>query len=139
MEAIIAGVGIVFFLIILLGVITVAVFYLLTLSNLLKEISDENRQVPAVNVWLMFIPLFNLIYPFILYPKICNSTKSEFESRKLDSDGDFGKGLGLAMAILGIVGIIPVIGGIAGIAQLIIFIVFWVKMAGYKNTLKSNK
>jgi uncharacterized paraquat-inducible protein A len=57
--------------------VLIAVFYLLNLQNLLKEIEPKNRLVEPTNVWLMFIPLFNIVYPFILYPKICDSVKNE--------------------------------------------------------------
>ena len=118
--------------------ITIAVFYLLNLQNLLKEISPKNRLVEPTNVWLMFIPLFNIIYPFILYPKICDSVKNEYSSRGIKEAGDFGRGLGIAMPILSLCGIIPILGSLAGLANFILFIVFWVKMAGYKTKLKSS-
>ena len=63
-------------LLVFAGAILVAVFYLLNLQNLLKQITPANRQVEPGNVWLMFIPLFNIIYPFILYPKITDSVKA---------------------------------------------------------------
>ena len=115
--------------------ITIMVFYLKNLSDLLKQISPSNRQVEPNNVWLMFIPFFNLVYPFILYPKVCDSTKAEYMSRGLTSEGDFSKGIGITIPILGLVSMIPVIGGIASLGNLILFIVFWVKTAGYKNKL----
>ena len=116
--------------------ITIMVFYLKNLSDLLKQIKPGNRLVEPNNVWLMFIPLFNLIYPFILYPKICDSTKAEYMSRGLPSEGDFSRGIGITMPILGLAGMIPVLGGIASLGNLVLFIVFWVKTSGYKNELK---
>ena len=115
--------------------ITINVFYLLTLQNVLKEVSNNNRLVPAANVWLMFIPLFNLIYPFILYPKISDSVRNEYETRGLDPKGDFSRQLGIAMPILALCGIVPFIGIFASIANLVLFIIFWVKMGEYKNEL----
>lgn len=127
-----------FMLIVLAGVILIAVFYLMNLQNLLKEITPSNRQVEPGNVWLMFIPLFNIIYPFILYPKITDSVKLEMESRGLAETGDYGRGIGIALPVTGLCGIIPVIGILASLANLVLFILFWVKMAGYKNTLKNS-
>jgi len=125
----------VFIFIAVIGAILLAVFYLLNLQNLLKQIKHHNRLVEPANVWLMFIPLFNLIYPFILYPKICDSVKKEFEERNASKAGDYGRSIGIAMPILGLCGIIPVLGSLAGLANLVLFILFWVKMAGYKNEL----
>lgn len=125
------------FMVIIIGaaVIIPAVFYFITLQKTLEQVSPNNREVPPTNVWLMFIPLFNIVYGFILYPKICDSVRKEYEFRGLPSSGDFGKGLGTAMPILNICGIIPVLGGLAGIANFVIWIIFWSKMAGYKNEL----
>jgi hypothetical protein len=126
----------VFILIVLAISITIAILYLMNLQNLLKEIAPKNRLVEPGNVWLMLIPLFNIIYPFILYPKICDSVKAEFEFRGNPEAGDYGRALGITMPILGLVGFVPFLGTFAGLANLVIFIIFWVKMAEYKNKLK---
>ena len=125
-------------LIVFAGAILIAVFYLLNLQNLLKQITPSNRQVEPGNVWLMFIPLFNIIYPFILYPKITDSVKLEMESRGMAEQGDYGRGIGIALPVLGLCGIIPVLGFLASIANLVLFIIFWVKMAGYKTKLMTS-
>jgi len=119
------------------GLILVVVLYLLNLQRLLKEISTTNRLVAPGNVWLMLIPLFNLIYPFILYPRICDSVRNEYQSRGMSEDGDFGRAIGITMPVLGLCGWLPYIGVIAGIANLVLFIIFWVKMAGYRTKLRS--
>ena len=88
----------------------------------------------------MFIPFFNLIYPFILYPKICNSLKAEFQHRGYRSNGDYGKSIGIAMPILNLVYFIsipiPIIGSLCSIGNFVLTIVFWNRMAGYKNHLR---
>jgi hypothetical protein len=111
------------------------ILYLLTLQNVLKKVSPENRLVPAENVWLMLIPLFNLVYPFILYPKISDSIANEYEARGMNPDGDFGKGLGTAMPILGLCSVIPLLGLLSAIGYFVVWIIFWVKMSEYKNNL----
>lgn len=125
-------------LLVLAAVIVVFVLYLKNLQDLLKEVSDSNREVPAANVWLMFIPVFSIIYAFILYPKIASSLNREFESREIPQEGDYGKGLGLAMAIIGVVGLVPRLGDFTGLPSLILLIVYWVKMAKYKELLRSS-
>lgn len=137
----------IFMILIVIGVILLFVFFLLNLQNLLKEVSPSNRLVPPANVWLMFIPLFNYIYPFILYPKISESVKREFQDRGLGSKGDFSKGLGITMAVLGIVALfnnlkisnaLIILGSLAAFANLVLFIIYWVKTAEYKKTLKMS-
>lgn len=125
-----------FILVIIAVAVLVSVLYLLTLQNVLKEIEPQNRVVEPSNVWLMFIPLFNLIYPFILYPKISDSLRNEFESRNLGKAGDYGRAIGITMPILSLCGWIPILGGLAGLANLILFIIFWVKMGEFKNELQ---
>ncbi|TNF46819.1 MAG: hypothetical protein EP305_09910 [Bacteroidetes bacterium] len=132
------GAAMVGFVLIVLAIsLTIAILYLMNLQNLMKEVNQKNRQVEPGNVWLMLIPLFNIIYPFILYPKICDSVKAEFEFRGKPETGDYGRALGITMPILGLVGFVPFLGTFAGLANLVIFIIFWVKMAEYKNKLRN--
>jgi len=121
---------------VLFGLILLNVFYLLNLQDTLKEVGQSRRQIPPSNVWLMFIPLFNLIYPFILYPKICDSVKAEYEHRELNASGDFGKGIGITLPILSLASIIPYLGFLASIGHLVLFAIFWSQTAGYKNQLR---
>lgn len=126
------------------GVITAYVFYLLTLQRTLEQLSPKNRQVPPSNVWLMLIPAFNLVYPFILYSRISDSIMEEFADRKLDTSGDFARNLGIAMSLLGVgallryLGPLAILGSLASLAHLVIWIVYWVKMSQYKDQLKNS-
>lgn len=122
-----------------IAVIVVYVFYLLNLQKTMEQVGAPRRQVPPTNVWLMFIPLFNIIYPFILYPKISDSVKAEYIHRGLPLQGDFARSIGVTMPILSLVGIVPVIGPLARIAGFVLLIVFWVKMAGFKNYLMTHQ
>lgn len=119
-------------LVVILGLILLNIFYLINLQDTLKEVGESRRQVPPSNVWLMFIPFFNLIYPFILYPKICDSVKAEFQHRGLDSNSDFGKGIGITLPILSLVSIIPYLGILARIGHLVLFIIFGAKLQAIK-------
>ena len=47
------------------------ILYLVTLQNTLKEIKPENRKMQPGKVWLMFIPLFSLVWHFIMINRIC--------------------------------------------------------------------
>lgn len=137
-----AGVAIGLFIVIaLIGLLiglAIAILFLLNLQNVLKEVDSKNREVPDSNVWLMLIPLFNVVYGFILYPKICDSVKKEYAYRGFEASHSFQRELAIAMPILTLCSIIPFLGALAGIANLVIFIIFWVKMAEYKNYLKAN-
>ncbi len=130
--------GVVIFIIAAIAIV-IAVFYLKNLQDLLKECDPANQQMPPVNVWLMFIPLFNYVYGFIMYPKITETLRREFESRNAPQQGDYLKSLGMAMPILNVVGLVPVqaLKGLVGLGGLVVFIIYWVKAAEFKNKLRS--
>jgi len=137
--ALLAG-ALFFIIILLLIVLTLNILYLLSLQNALKKVSSQNRTVEPGNVWLMLIPIFSIIYSFILYPKISESLKNEFESRNMPQSGDYGKLVGFLLAIFGVVGvianlIIPFLATFVGLALLVLWIVYWVQIAGFKSKL----
>ena len=120
--------------------ITIEVFYLLTLQNTLKECSPENRKMPPVNVWLNFIPLFNIVWPFIMVNRIADSLKAEFAKRGITGEEDRpGFSIGLTYCILMCCGAIPILNFLALPGALVCWIIYWVKIAGYKTKLKETK
>lgn len=123
----------------LAGVIVVAVFFFKNLQDLLKECDPANQQLPPANVWLMFIPLFNIVYRFIMYPKVSETLRLEFESRGVPQQGDYLKGLGLVLSIANAVNIIlpQNIRGLLGLGCIVVMIIYWVKAAEMKNKLRS--
>lgn len=124
-------------IIVLIG-LAIAIMYYLNIQNMLKEIHPSNRSIEPTSVWLMFIPLFNIVYGFIMYPKITESIKNEYESRGFTDGGDYLKGLGLTIPITGVAGIIPGIGGIIGLVGLVVTIIYWVKTAEIKKRLQTT-
>lgn len=131
-ELIIIGVV---FLIALLPLI----FYLMTLQRTLELVSPDLRQVPPGQVWLLVIPIFGIIWHFILIGKIADSLAAEFRRRNIPlQEARPAFKIGQAMCILQLCGIIPVLGGLAGLAGFICFIIYWVKIAGYKRELERS-
>jgi hypothetical protein len=112
-----------------------AIFYCLTLQKALNRVSPENRAMAPGMVWLLFIPLFNIVWHFLVVLNIAKSLGAEFKKRNLPMDGDAGKGIGLAMCILACCGIIPVVNWFSGIATLVCWIIYWVKISGFSNKL----
>lgn len=133
--AVIIGIAVV----ILAIIIVVAVFFFKNLQDMLNECDPANRQIPPVNVWLMFIPFFNIVYRFIMYPKVSETLKREFESRGVSQNGDYLKGLGLGLSIANAVNIVLPQGarGFIGLGCLVLMIIYWVKAAEFKNKLRS--
>jgi hypothetical protein len=114
-----------------------AIFFLLTLQKTLNVISPENRMMPPSNVWLMLIPLFNIVWQFIMVDKIAQSVSAECARLNIPvTDPKPTYNIGLAWNICNILSFIPIIGGLAA---LVTFILYWVKVNEYKNLVIANR
>ena len=114
-----------------------AIFFLLNLQKTLEAISPENRKMPPSNVWLMFIPIFNIVWQFIVVERIAASITDECERLKIPTrDSKPTYNIGLAWNICNFLTFIPLIGGLA---SLVTFIMYWVKVSEYKNLIITNK
>ena len=123
-------------LIILLVSLIPMVFYILTLQKALTRVSPENRAMPPENAWLLIIPLFGLIWHFIVVNNMARSLAAEFKKREITvEEVEPGKSLGLATCILQVCTIIPFLGFLAGLAGLICWILYWIKIDGYSSKL----
>jgi hypothetical protein len=127
-------------LMVLIGVcigLTILILYLLTLQNTLKEVSIENQKMPPGQVWLMLIPLFGIVWHFIVVNRIADSLKAEFAKRGITGEEDRpGFGIGITHCILNCCSIIPFLGVLAGLGHLVCWIIYWVKIHGYKTKLQ---
>lgn len=110
-----------------------AIFYLLTLQNTLKAIRPENRTMTPGNVWLMLIPLFNLVWMFIMITRIADSIRNELNARGTVTNERPTYNIGLVWCILFLVGRIPFIGGLFSLGCLVCWIIHWVKVNEYKK------
>jgi hypothetical protein len=116
------------------------IFYLVTLQSTFNSISVENRKMPAGNVWLLLIPVFSVIWHFIVVGNLADSIKAEALSKKLFlNEARPAYSVGLAMCILDCFAIIPVLNIITVLISLICWIIYWVKINGYKNMLFSAR
>jgi protein-S-isoprenylcysteine O-methyltransferase Ste14 len=68
------------------------------LSSWVKRIPEEHRKLGPGSVWLLMIPLFSILWNFLVYPRISDSFESYFRS-KGDSTST-GRGMSLAYCIL---------------------------------------
>lgn len=115
------------------------IFYLVTLQSTLNEVSFENRKIQPAQVWLSLIPLFGLIWQFIIVNRLADSLREEFNSRNILLDESRpGSGIGLAYCILFCCSVIPFLGFLTAVAGLICWIIYWVKINDYKLKLRQN-
>ncbi|MGB7160576.1 MAG: hypothetical protein WBD40_21100 [Tepidisphaeraceae bacterium] len=115
-----------------LVVIAILVFIYYLLYSALKAIPPEHRRMEPGQVWLLLIPVFNLVWNFFVFMRIPESYQSYFHSRGRTDVGDAGKNVGLWYSICACCAVIPCIGFIPGIASLILLILFLVKIMGLK-------
>jgi hypothetical protein len=100
----------------------------------------ENRKMQPGQVWLTIIPLFGIVWQFVVVNNIADSLKLEFNQRNLKIVEDRpGYGVGLAFCILACCSIIPFLGALTSIAALICWIIYWVKISNYKAELQHSK
>lgn len=117
--------------------IAVVVFYILTMQKALKLAGDRHRKMEPGMVWLMLIPLFNLVWHFFVVKNVSESIKS-WAAENGQSVDDAGYTIGLVACIANCCGIIPFVNFLAGPVALVCFIIWWVKIAGF-NKLMSGR
>jgi hypothetical protein len=120
--------GVVLFVALLISAV---VCYLLYITQ--KAVPPEHRKIEPGMVWLLMIPLFNLVWNFFVFLRIPDSFQSYFYSRGRTDVGDAGKNLGLWYSICSLLVWIPCLGNIAGIAALVLLIMFLVRVMGYRK------
>ena len=133
------GVSFVGILVILLIVFAVslipAIFYILTLQKSLNRCSPENRAMAPGMVWLLLIPLFNLVWHFFVVINIAKSLGAEFQKRGIAEELEPGKKIGLIMCILACCGIVPLLGILCSLGAFVCWIIYWIKIAGFSSKL----
>ena len=79
------------FLIGFIIVLIPGIFFLLTLQRALERCSPESRTTSPVSVWYLLIPLFNIVWSFVLVIRISESLHNEFTKRNISEDPEPGK------------------------------------------------
>jgi len=135
-HSIAAGLGILTGALIVIAIMLVPfVFYCLTLQKALNRCSPECRAMNPGMVWLMFIPLFNIVWHFFVVMNMAKSLGSEFQKRGVAEDPKPGQTIGLVMCILICCGIIPLLGVVCSLAGFVCWILYWVKIAGFSSKI----
>ena len=111
------------------------IFFILTLQRAFERCAPAHRAMTPGLVWLLLIPLFNLIWNFMVVTNLAKSLEREYRSRNIPAQLESAKSIGLAWAILSCCSIIPVLGLLAALAGFVVWIVYWVKIAGLSKAL----
>ena len=126
------------------------IFFFITQQNTLKTIRPENRSMAPGEVWLQLIPLFGLVWQFIVVTRIANSIQKELGSDtnfsfEQENQLDYSNtprptyGIGIAYCSLSCCAIIPMLGPLASIAGLICWIIYWIKLSEYKGKIEMRR
>lgn len=134
-------------LVTVIAMLIVAFLFLWSQQKLLSAIQPGNREMSPGSVWLQLIPVFGIVYQFIVVSRISNSIVNEIESRATDSvilpemsmssDKRPLYGVGITYCVLFCCGVFPVIGGIFSLAGFICMIVYWTQLASYRRQIEA--
>jgi hypothetical protein len=117
---------------VIVGIITLTlvILHLITVYKTFNLIAKRNRTMEPGMVFLVFVPLLGIVWPFFVVLRLAESLRNEFEDRGWDTEGEsFGYGMGLAMAILNLT---------CGPIGLIFTIIHWRQISGYATRLSRN-
>lgn len=123
----------------LLGVLMLPkIFYMLMLQRTLDNCAHENRTMSSGLVWLLLIPMVDLLWHFYVVKNIAESLGREFRQRGLAIEPNPGRDLGYTMGALNIAVIMPIIGIFAGIGGFVCWIMYWIKVSGFSKRLMTQ-
>jgi hypothetical protein len=125
------------------------ILFLLSQQNTLKAIQFQNRTMPPGEVWLQLIPLFGMVWQFIVVSRIADSIQRELSSetafsfeqhRQAYAPNPYAPkptyGIGIAYCVLLCCSIIPYLSILTSIAGLICWIIYWAQLSEYKNKIQ---
>ncbi len=119
-----------------LGLLAIGIVYISFLSGVIRKCSPASRTMEPGMVWLLLVPLLNVVWNFLVVTALARSLGNEFRLRKIPTDNpEPGKSIGIAMCVCGACSIIPIVNIIAALPNLILWIMYWVKMAEYARRL----
>ena len=115
--------------------IAILIVIILLLSGALKRIPQQHRRMEPAMVWLLLIPLVNIVWMFFVVLKVSKSFQSHFEAEGRTEVGDCGQAIGLAYCICTVAGIIPYLGCLVSVPGLVLLIIYLVKINNLKNMI----
>jgi hypothetical protein len=108
------------------------------LSKCYHSIPEPYRLMPPIQVWLLMIPCFPLVWNFFVYLKLADSYKSYFNAVGRYDVGDCGKAIGLAYCICVCCTLLPYAGFVSAIAALVLMIMFLIKAFQLKAMISDS-
>lgn len=116
--------------------INIVICYLV--SDCYRRLPPQFRQMEPKMVWLLLIPLFNLFWNFMVFPKLSASYQQYFHSIGRTDVGDCYANMALALCICAACSVIPCVGMFAGIAALVVLILYLIKIHELKKQIPTT-
>jgi hypothetical protein len=126
------GFGLLVVVVMLVVALAVGVLVCYFLYQAARQIPAEHRKLGPSSVFLLLVPLLNVVWLFIVVIKLSESFQSYFSAQGRTDAGDCGYAIGLGWAIAVVCAVVPVVNVLAGPAALILMILYLVKVTQLK-------
>jgi hypothetical protein len=98
-----------------------------------EALPAQHRKTESWQAFLLLIPLFNLIWNFVLLPKVSAGFQSFFQAKNDTSVRDCGASIGLWYSICSVACFVPIVSCLAWPAALVLLILYLVKISGLRT------
>jgi hypothetical protein len=116
------------------------IVYLVALQDALKKCAPTSRTMKPGKVWLWLIPVFGLVWQFIVVVNIAKSLRNEFARLGIPCrESTPGQAVGLLFCLCNCCTLIPLIGRLAALVGFVLWIAYWIRIANYSRLLDANQ
>jgi hypothetical protein len=123
------GIGILLFALLVTAIIiAIAIVVCWLLYKNYKKVPPQFQTLSPGLVWLMLVPLANIVMPIIIGMQVPEAFKRYFDSIGDTSVGDAGKQVGLIWGIAALCTVIPLVNLIAALVALVALVMFLLKV-----------
>jgi len=123
----------------LIAGLVILVFWMIVMSRALDQVSHDIRKMEPGAVWLCAIPVFGLVWQFLVTNAVANGIAGEFAVRNMfPAEGKPGLTVGTTGCILVCCCIIPYAGVGVAIIGLIFLVIHISKISEYNKALASS-
>ncbi|TZF85927.1 hypothetical protein FW774_02345 (plasmid) [Pedobacter sp. BS3] len=116
-------------------------FFCIDLRKALAQVDPVNRSLNGNLIWLLLVPVVNIVLNFFVVNGMAKSLKLELLSRDYDVDENPGFWPGMVYAMMSILIYMPMpmtLLFLLSFTGLIFFIRYWMKINWYRKVLENN-
>jgi uncharacterized membrane protein YraQ (UPF0718 family) len=91
-------------------------------------------------VWFLLVPVFGLVWQFIIVVNIAKSLRNEFARLGTPCrESTLGQTVGLLWCVCNCCALIPLLGRLAAMVGFVLWIAYWIRIANYSRLLDANQ